>query len=225
VIKHDLNTKGTLWSHLTSQVQSYPELRSLAQEAYVPPSTADAILQAYNLTPQTPLPDLHASLLQFATVAEFGLPVHLARKSLASSTILPGEMRSKTQAYRIQNNNPFRGPLQLLSHYCVDLLYLFDAFHHDLGGTVPVNQLLVDTMQALWIDFISDGCAEATSTCSVGEDEMTVYGRDPRVRKMKLQAGSEFVERERRFDVLERDRHATGRLWQVLCGRSVSMRR
>ena len=42
---------------------------------------------------------------------------------------------------------------------------------------------------------------------------------------MRLQADSEFVERERRFDVLERDRHATKRLWPVLCGRSISMRR
>lgn len=88
-----------------------------------------------------------------------------------------------------------------------------------------MNQLLVDAMQAHWIDFISDGCAEATSTCGVGEDEMTVYGRDPREGMMRLQADSEFVERERRFDVLERDRHATERLWQVLCGRSDSMRR
>jgi carboxylesterase type B len=129
---------------------------------------ADAILHAYKFTPNSETQALYRGLIQFLSDAIFGLPVHEARRSLTSSNNTPKEHPTTVQSYRVEYTNPFPGLLQSLAHHCIDLLYIFDAFHVDLAKTnEQSNQDLVVAMQTHWIDFIWDGCKPETSKWGV----------------------------------------------------------
>lgn len=156
--------------------------------------------------------------MQFTTDAKFGLPVHKAQKSLASSNIVPEQHPSKVQSYRIQYTNPFSGPLQTLAHHCVDLLYIFDAFYQDLAKSKPSNQDLVEAMQRHWIDFIWDGCKPETSKCGVKEDEITVYRKDRTAIAKNMHKDPEYLEREKRLELLAQDPARMKTLWGTICG-------
>ncbi len=211
-------SQGMIWSDAISKVQSYSEIRAIVKNVYASSSTTDAILEAYRLTPESSVPDLHHGLLQFMTDAKFGLPVHNARCSLASSNNAPEEHSSSVQAYRIRYTNPFSGPLQTLAHHCVDLLYIFDAFFEDLAKADSTHQALVEAMQQHWIDFIWDGCKPETSKCGVKEDEITVYGKDRIASVKRLREDPECLEREKRVELLAKDPASMKGLWGVLCG-------
>lgn len=208
-----------IWSEYISKIQSYSEIQSIVEQAYASQSTPNAVLQAYHLAPETPLPDLHLALIQFMTDTKFGLPVHNARCSLASSSNDEEGHPTAVQSYRIQYTNPFSGPLSTLAHHCVDLLYIFDAFHEHLAQVGDkTNQVLVEAMQKHWIDFIWDGCRSRTSECGVKEDEITVYGKDRIAVVKSLKMDEECLERERRFELLGRDLAGMRRLWGILGG-------
>lgn len=211
--------QGHVWAGFISKIQSYEEIQSIVERAYDSKSTIDAILQAYHLTPKSRIQDLHLGLLQFMGDAIFGLPVHKARLSLMSSHHIAEEHHSKVQAYRIRYTNPFSDPLNSVAHHCVDLLYIFDAFHEDLTKTADSTNLdLVEAMQRHWIDFIWDGCKPETSSCGVKEDEITVYGKDRVAIVKSLKEDPESLENERRYELLAKDPAGMKRLFGMLSG-------
>ena len=211
--------QGNFWLDSASQFQSFDEIKPIIKHAYGSESAAEAILQAYHLTPKTDIQALHLGLIELTTDIKFGLPVHAARPSLSSSDNTPEQHPSIIQSYRIQYTSPFPGPLQAMAHHCIDMLYIFDAFHEHLAKTSErSNQDLVLAMQTHWIDFIWDGCKPETSGCGIKEDEMTVYGRDRRAVVRNMREDPECLEREGRFELLARDPEGTRRLWEMLVG-------
>ena len=113
------------------------------------------------------------------------------------------------QLYRVQMGNPFPGPNYGVAHHCVDLIYLFDAFHDDLAaqdrqdaGTRKgaSNAALRQEMQSAWADFIVGDVKD------IREDEAVVYGKDRIGRMENLREDLKWVERRRRFDLIGRHR-------------------
>lgn len=208
-----------MWVESLSQFQSFDDIKSVIKQAYASQSTGEAILQAYHFTPQTEIQALHLSLVELMTDVKFGLPVQDARISLSSLNNAPESHPSTIQSYRIQYTNPFPGPLQAFSHHCIEMLYIFDAFHEYLAKVnEQSNRDLVLAMQTHWIDFIWDGCRGETSMCGSKEDEVTVYGRNRKAVVRKTREDPEWLQRERRFELLARDPEGTRRLWEMLSG-------
>jgi hypothetical protein len=112
--------------------------------------SADEVLQAYGLMPGIPLHDLHHCLLQFANDVTFGYPIYRAKKFLATYQPKTGGYDGRVgdrvldhafaqsihhttvRSYRVEFGNPFPGPNHNVAHHCVDMIYLFDAFHDAL---------------------------------------------------------------------------------------------
>jgi hypothetical protein len=104
--------------------------------------SADEILQVYGLMPGIALHDLHHRLLQFANDVIFGYPIYRAKRFLATyqpktsgsddHAFTRGVHRTTVHSYRVEFGNPFPGPNHNVAHHCVDMIYLFDAFHNAL---------------------------------------------------------------------------------------------
>jgi carboxylesterase type B len=158
-----------------------------------------------------PLAVLHQAIAQFASDTMFGLAASRAAASLRLST--PDSQNMLVKEYSVQYGNPFPGQSFGIAHHCVDLIYLFDAFHDFLAeadkkearkekGTYEANRdnaELADEMQRDWIEFITKGKIKR------GNDEMIkVYGHDRVVREESLDAET-WVRQIRRFEALGRD--------------------
>lgn len=73
----------------------------------------------------------------------FGLPLFKARKFFASTQHADEFFHPTTvQSYKVKFGNPWPGPSKDVSHHCVEIIYLFDAFHDDLVKIDNIEQAL-----------------------------------------------------------------------------------
>ncbi|KAJ5320723.1 carboxylesterase [Penicillium atrosanguineum] len=155
----DTEAEGVSFSEAISTLQDFDLLRSLFEETY--PVSTKEILNEYGLTPETDEETFRQGLVQLITDLIFGFPVHWAQtqfQTYQAKNVLP----TTVQKFRVEIGNPFPGPLQGLAHHCVELIYLFDAFHDALAGvtgyTQDLHQLsyvdVVQVLQSHWIGFV-----------------------------------------------------------------------
>lgn len=137
---------------------------------------------------------------------------------------------SSVQSYKVKFGNPFPGPYHDVAHHCVDLIYLFDAFHDDLlatdnpsvestspGPATPdsgylslprkgkvSNSALRQDIQRQWINFIvDDHTKDVKEQHHSGKDaRILVYGTDRIPVEESLEFDLEWVEQKNRFGLL-----------------------
>lgn len=96
------------------------------------------LLQEYGLTPSTDKGALRHGLAALLTDIMFGVPANLARDTLrienANTSVGAGATIGHVQSFHVHTGNPFPGPSAGVAHHCVELIYLFDAFHSELAA-------------------------------------------------------------------------------------------
>jgi hypothetical protein len=154
----------------------------------------------------------------------------LRQKDYADNEAQGGDEERRTRPraailkeYSVQYGNPFPGPSFGIAHHCVDLIYLFDAFHsflaeadkkeaevkiHDGGekfvySALRSNRELTVQMQGDWIKFIT-GEMTGVKSDDPSLKMMRVYGQDRCVREESLDAEA-WVEKRKKFKILGRD--------------------
>ncbi|CAK7204981.1 hypothetical protein SEUCBS139899_007744 [Sporothrix eucalyptigena] len=103
-------------------------------------------LQAYGLTESATSKELQHGLMMFMSDAMFEVPAHITGKALRSQQqpLLGGQPGpiGQVQTFHVKTGNPFPGPFEGVAHHCVELVYLFGAFHNafveaDQGNARP----------------------------------------------------------------------------------------
>lgn len=189
-------------------MQSYEDVLGILQR-HIPSSGLEEILNAYQLTSNTPIDVLRPRIQQLMTDVDFGYPVHQAHRHLRAKL---GSKNSQglpvsTKRYRIRYGNPWSGPQQGIAHHCVELIYLFDAFCKDMEALdegseksgAASHQDLVLAMQTMWISFVN-----GTDNPKVGPDEAIVFEHDRSLSVQSMPTSEEWTEREQRFSILAR---------------------
>lgn len=204
------------------KIQTYQQAKLIFQEAYSSESDARAALQAYGIRPEVSVFGLHQSLVEFITDVKFGYSIFSAHREL--STLRAGhdvqyQRPSTSQLYRVKFGNPFPGPRRSDAHHCVDLIYLFDAFHDDLDAedqrpvqsTASVsNSTLRDEIQAVWIEFIAGNIKDSR------EDKLFVFGQDRTLRTESLTDDPEWMEKGRKFEMIGQHRHEAAKVMEKI---------
>ena len=123
-------------------IESALQIRQIFERSFTIPSLADEIFKAYGFAHNMPKSQITDRILSFLTDIKFSYPVHCARKTLTtqqpSSTDVGDQPTPKiyhsttVQSYKIKFGNPFQGPNFQVAQHCVELIYLFDAFHDHL---------------------------------------------------------------------------------------------
>ncbi|KAH8659774.1 Alpha/Beta hydrolase protein [Xylariales sp. PMI_506] len=119
---------------LSSPVE-WSQIQTAFEGAYKDVSLQAEIMQSYGLVETSTADSLRDGVIQLLCDSMFEIPVHLARQALVKRrrsllvnrtgiTTTPG-----VHSFHVEVGNPFLGPSQGISHHCVDLMYLFEAFH------------------------------------------------------------------------------------------------
>ncbi|KAJ5915871.1 carboxylesterase [Penicillium verhagenii] len=132
--------------YVDTEVHSFDEICSVFRAAYPSSAACDEILTAYQLHPNIQLEMLHDRLLELLSDIMFNFPIFEARNffhahrqkryhpvndesdpAFSANLDQPG-----IHFYNMKFGNPFPGLNFDVAHHCVDLIYIFDAFHNDL---------------------------------------------------------------------------------------------
>ena len=108
------------------------------------------------------------------------------------------------QAFRIQYGNPFDIRYPVVSHHCVELIYVFDAFHDalrrvDNESGLNLNTALVENTQFEWINFIT-----SRDTATLAPDDIVIYNSERTRAIENISTSLELIARHERFSVLEK---------------------
>ncbi|CAK7217090.1 hypothetical protein SCUCBS95973_003033 [Sporothrix curviconia] len=85
------------------------------------------LLQSYGLTSSATSEELKQGLMMLMSDAMFEVPFHVTGKALRDQQQV-GAI-GQIQAFHVKTGNPFPGPFEGVAHHCVELIYLFEAFH------------------------------------------------------------------------------------------------
>lgn len=205
-------------------------MQAIFQESYSSEFEADKILHAYGMKKGISEQVLQNGLISFVTDVAFGYSIQIAHQELSmdsqqSGTLkLNGTSRSikhptTAQLYRVKFGNPFPGPNHAVAHHCVDLIYIFDAFHdcldaqdqknEDCGASVS-NSALREEMQSTWVSFIFGDGEE------INAESALVYGTDGFGQVESIPSNPEWVARREKFGLIEQHRRAAGAVMQKL---------
>ncbi|KAH7139897.1 para-nitrobenzyl esterase [Dactylonectria estremocensis] len=109
-------------------------IKPIFTRTYADPVLRSKILHAYGFNDSSSENDTLQSLHRFLNESTFELSVSLARTSLRNRRRVEGRPEGKTvHSFHVEFGNPFPGPGQGISHHCVELIYLFEAFHDALA--------------------------------------------------------------------------------------------
>lgn len=223
--------QGQLFAHGLASISSYAQIEDIFHASYPSSLAASEIMLAYNLAPNSPLPELHKNMTQFISDAMFGYTSFEASHFLRLPS--PQSPTTKTKSYhptpvreyKMKYGNPFSGSKFKIAHHCIELIYLFDCFHEFLlaadeaeaGGRVPAFYEDTDaaneevyqaarTNAELVRDIQSEWLEFITKDDVEVEssDEIKVWGFDRASKMESLTGGPERVAHKERFDVLAR---------------------
>jgi hypothetical protein len=100
----------------------------------------------------------------------FGLPLFKARNVFTSTQTENNTNNSSAdptyyhptivKSYKVKFGNPFPGPSHNVSHHCVELVYLFDAFHDDLIKIDNIEHALADQLTPPLDDKVHDNLSQ-----------------------------------------------------------------
>lgn len=114
--------------------RNWDQIQSIFAQTYADPSARSEIMRVYGLTESSSEEDLAQGLYTFLNDSMFEGSVDLARTSFRNRRRVAGHPEVKSvHSYFVEFGNPFPGPSQGMSHHCVDLIYLFEAFHDALA--------------------------------------------------------------------------------------------
>ncbi|KAF8853850.1 alpha/beta-hydrolase [Acephala macrosclerotiorum] len=126
-----------------NKLTSLEQAQFIFEQAFPTPSAAGDILTAYGITAETPVPTIRDRLFRFVGDVMFGLPLFKARRFFTSTKHSDEFFHPTTvQSYKVKFGNPWPGPSKDISHHCVEIIYLFDAFHDDLVKIDSIEQAL-----------------------------------------------------------------------------------
>jgi carboxylesterase type B len=203
------------------KIRSYEQIQAVFHEAYSSNFEADTILQAYGMKKGISEQVLQNSLISFVTDVAFGYSIHIAYQELSMNSQQSGLQKlndtsrsikhlTTAQRYKVKFGNPFPGPNHAVSHHCVDLIYIFDAFHdcldaqdqRDERAQVGVsNSALRQEMQSTWVHFISGDSKQVNTKSAL------VYGTDKIGRIEDMSDDPEWVSWREKFDLIGQHRH------------------
>lgn len=217
--------QGTIFKQHVNEISNISKIRSLFLELSTSHDIAETLMLKYGLTAEVSPARLTAGIIRFLTDAAFGYPVACARKSFTDrrhakkyNTEVVGDKSASdpqihqtisVQNYRIKFGNPFPGPDMGVAHHCVELIYLFDAFHDHIAlvdaernvkenmGLLVSEAALVSKVQGKWISFVVQD-----QNTDGNETDITTYKRDKTVSVENLETGAERILQEERFALL-----------------------
>lgn len=129
--------------------------------ANLPPTSARAILQAYNITPSTPDDDAMQRIIDLATDIAYVAP------TLAFARSFPG----KTFYYQFNEPNPWIGAFEGKSTHMLDAAFLFQHFNeHMASGAQEVAKSLAED----FVKFANGG--EPWAEFDEGMGQVRTYG-------------------------------------------------
>jgi hypothetical protein len=197
-----------------TQIRSFEDLkdrltaRGLLEEAFW-----EDFCDRYSLKATMPVASLHEQIFHFLSDIQFGYPVQQAREDLmaweTSAKNLPEQKSTsdvrpiQVHSYRAEFGNPFPGPNHGIAHHCVDLIYLYDAFHDALRAidvASPTNGIrnaeFVNRIQTDWITFIAAPSINETKGLA------TIYSYDCKAKVVNMSSDKDWLDRKRRFDLI-----------------------
>lgn len=231
VLMGDAEAEGVIFERQICKIKSFEEIRSIFHDTFASPDSADDLLRAYGIFPGLSVDDLHSAIARFLSEFFFSYPIFRAYNFFnnhqptekTNGTLGKGELHSASRSevfqrtvvdsYKIKFGNPFDGPYKGMAHHCVELIYLFDAFHDDLlradKSALPskvkfTNAELKEEIQKQWISFIADDHAKAFEEQGLHakESRITVYGTDRRPVIESLDSDTEWIEQRVRFSLV-----------------------
>lgn len=206
VLIGDTDVEASIWRYAITKISSLDQVKKIFSKHLGEARTAN-VLQAYGLEHKLPISDLYQQVMQFLTDSDFGRPAHNARKEFNDTAKAARMWPIETRSYRIEYGNPFPGLSYDEAQHGVDLIYLLDCFHHDLvkvdknrpRSDRPSNMNLVRSIQDHWTSFIVDD-----DLPELDADEATVFGKDRRKTTEIMSRSSKWIERGKKFDLLEK---------------------
>ncbi|KAH6986542.1 para-nitrobenzyl esterase [Ilyonectria sp. MPI-CAGE-AT-0026] len=114
--------------------RNWDQIQSIFTQTYADPNARSEIMHVYGLTESSSEENLAQGLYTFLNDSMFEGSVDLARTSFRNRRRVAGHPEVKSvHSYFVEFGNPFPGPSQGISHHCVDMIYLFEAFHDALA--------------------------------------------------------------------------------------------
>ncbi|KAH8666578.1 para-nitrobenzyl esterase [Xylariales sp. PMI_506] len=212
-----------------NESMSFETTKQIFKSAYTDTALVEEVMASYGFVESATPEELKVSLGRFISDSMFDFPMFHARSALIEDRIARFGTADSIQPFHIEFGNPFPGRFHDYSHHCLDLIYVFDAFHNALAdadkgiinpypalpeGQKPVlsdgkytrsNIELAYELQDQWLGFIV-----GKPVHRVGEDEILVWGKDRSTRVDKMTTEPRWIEKKKRFDLLRKDIDAMG---------------
>lgn len=211
-----------------TQIKSLEDLKSrLASGSPLEETFMDAFCDIYRLEANVSAASLHEQMFRFLSDVQFGYPVQQAREDLITWEVSVKELSHQkiassfhpiqVHSYRVEVGNPFPGPNHGVAHHCVDLIYIYDAFHDALRAVDVAspkegtsNAELVNRVQTDWITFIAAPSIKET------KDLATLYTFDHKVKVVNMSLDKDWRDRKRRFDFISQYTNAARQVAKII---------
>ncbi|KAG9605105.1 alpha/beta-hydrolase, partial [Aureobasidium melanogenum] len=212
VMAGDCDTEASIWDAQVLRLRDFAEIQALLRTSLSESAIAKFHL-AYPMDATLSLASLRRQITQFLSDYAFGHPVHLARGELGNRSSL--HHTTSVQSFNVRYRNPFQEPEQAVSHHCVELIYVFDAFHEalqqvDAKAGSSEHADLVRATQKHWIEFITRAGEQ-----DIADDQTVVWNLHGKTI-VKTLTDQDMILRTRRFKMLENMGAEAGVLFSVL---------
>lgn len=205
-------SKASIWDAEVSRLRTFEEISTLLHANLSESAIANFHL-AYPMDDTLSLASLDQQVTQFLSDYAFGHPVYSARSELETRSSL--HHPTSVQAFRVLYRNPFQEPGQAVSHHCVELIYVFDAFHEalqqaDAKACSSEHVDLVRATQKHWIEFIARPEGQV-----IANDQVVLWSLDGQTIVKNLE-DPDMILRAQRFKILESMGAQASALFSVL---------
>lgn len=201
-----------------TQIMSFEDLKDrMTARGLLEKAFWEDFCGAYKLKAAMPVASLHEHIFRFLSDIQFGYPVQEARNELMAWETSANDRSVHVHSYRVEFGNPFPGPNHGVAHHCVDLIYIYDAFHDALRAVdVPTdgvsNAELVDRIQTDWIKFI------AAPSINKAKGLATVYASDRKTKVVNMSSDKDWLDRTSRFKLISQYTVAARQAAKVIIG-------
>ncbi|KAF7557995.1 hypothetical protein G7Z17_g287 [Cylindrodendrum hubeiense] len=165
---------GAEMSMLGGLPRDWDKIQSIFTQTYADPIARSEIMRAYGLTESSSEEILSRGLYKFLNDSMFEISVDLARTSFRNRRRVTGHAEVKSvHSFFVEFGNPFPGSGQGVSHHCVEMIYLFEAFHDALAladqGILEPYKELANAVSDIKREFAStDSDSEITPRSETG---------------------------------------------------------
>ncbi|RDW94260.1 hypothetical protein BP5796_00023 [Coleophoma crateriformis] len=212
VLLGEVDEEGYMGKYDVEAITNYQTIADIFFSSKVEEAVIEKMLQLYGIAPKASLKDIHTGLYRFLTEVQFSYPLFKNYKLFAGLDAIskPDVLGTSASRYKVNFGNPFRdgpGGLFGISHHCVDMIYIFNAFPKEmadadarLDASEPSNIDLRKHMQKDWIQFIT---REPTEDSISSDDTILQYDKDRVVRHVLPQKDEFYTAQLERLEFLE----------------------